>query len=154
MNQYLAKFIEEKFSNPGKALDLGAGDFDDVKELKERGWDCEGVDLKTGIDLEKPYRSAKAPFDLVYSNYVIQKIKNKKQFIQTIIDNLKSDGWMFLHIFDNSDKRGNSGLGEDIIADLLGNKFKNVKMRVFDYYDSEEKHNHWHKILEVTAQKK
>jgi len=27
MNVYLKKFIEEKFKKPGKALDLGAGDF-------------------------------------------------------------------------------------------------------------------------------
>ena len=50
MNTYLKKFIEEKFKKPGKALDLGAGDFFDVACLKQLGWKYEGVDIKTGQD--------------------------------------------------------------------------------------------------------
>lgn len=73
MNQFLKNFIEEKFKSPEKALDLGAGDLFDVLGLKQLGWQCDGVDIKTGTDLENPYLSENGPYDLVYSNYVLQK---------------------------------------------------------------------------------
>ena len=57
MNEYLENFINTKFRKSSKALDLGAGDFCDVKNLEKLGWECEGVDLEMGIDLEKPYVS-------------------------------------------------------------------------------------------------
>ncbi len=53
MNIYLKNFISEKFKKPGKALDLGAGEFFDVAYLKQLRWKCEGADIKTGVDLEK-----------------------------------------------------------------------------------------------------
>lgn len=154
MNKYLEKFADANFKKPGKALDLGAGGCVDVKGLKKKGWNCEGVDLKMGVNLEKPFYSANAPFDLVYSNYTIQKIKNKKQFIQNTVDNLKPDGYLFLHTFDKSDESGDSELDRDTMIELLGDNFTNLKTRVFRYYDNETDHKHWHKILEVTAQKK
>ena len=95
MNIYLKKFIDEKFKKPGKALDLGAGEFFDVACLKQIGWKCEGVDIKTGIDLEKKYESKNKPFDLVYSNYVLHKLKNRKQLIQTIFNNLKNFSFLY-----------------------------------------------------------
>ena len=73
MNTDLKKFIDEKFAKPGKALDLGAGDFFDVACLKQLRWKCEGVDIKKGVDLEKKFESKNKPFDLVYSNYVLHK---------------------------------------------------------------------------------
>lgn len=154
MNKYLEKFVDDNFKKPGKALDLGAGDFVDVKGLRKKGWDCEGVDIRAGVNLEKPFHSEDAPFDLVYSNYTIQKIKNKKQFIQNIVDNLKSGGYMFLHTFDKSDESGNSQLDRDTMIELLGDNFTSIKTRVFRYYDNEKGHRHWHKILEVTGKKK
>ncbi len=113
MNTYLKKFIEEKFKKPGKAIDLGAGYFFDVACLRQLGWKCEGVDIKTSTDLEKYFLSKNSPFDLVFSNYVIHKIKNKEQFIKTIFGNLKKDGWMFIHTFDRKDKNSKSVLTED-----------------------------------------
>ncbi|MDD3487279.1 MAG: methyltransferase domain-containing protein [Candidatus Moranbacteria bacterium] len=154
MNTYLKKFIEEKFKKPGKALDLGAGDFFDVACLKQLDWKCEGVDVKTGVNLEKYFLSRKRPFDLVFSNYVIHKIQNKKQLIKTIFDNLKEDGWFFIHTFDKKDKNSRSNLTASDLRKILSKQgFKNIKTRMFSYYDNEEGHKHWHKILEATGKK-
>ncbi len=154
MNTYLKKFIDSEFDRPGKALDLGAGDFFDVVCLKQLKWQCEGVDIKTGVDLEKPYLSPRRPFDLVYSNYLIHKLKNKKQLIKTVFNNLKSGGWFFLHTFDKSDPNSRSTITAKSIENLLNKEsFKSIGTRIFSYYDNEEGHKHWHRILEVTAQK-
>ena len=154
MNIYLKKFIDEKFKKPGKALDLGAGEFFDVGCLKQIGWKCEGVDIKTGIDLEKKYESKNKPFDLVYSNYVLHKLKNRKQLIQTIFNNLKDEGWFFIHIFDKSDKNSKSDLSRAYLKKMLIEQgFKNLKLKVFSFYDNDIGHKHWHKILEATGQK-
>lgn len=154
MNIYLKKFIDEKFKNPGKVLDLGAGNFFDVACLEQLGWKCEGVDIKTGVNLEKPYESKCKPFDLVYSNYVLHKLKNKKQLIQIVYDNLKNDGWFFIHTFDRSDPNSTSKITHSLLKKLLEKQgFKNIKVRVFSYYDNEEGHKHWHKILEAVGQK-
>ncbi len=154
MNIYLKNFIEEKFKKPGKALDLGAGDFFDVACLKQLGWKCEGVDIKTGINLDKYFLSKNHPFDLVFSNYVIHKTKNKEQFVKTIFNNLKKDGWFFISTFDKEDKNSSSVLTANDLQKILSKQgFKNIKTRVFSYYDNEEKHKHWHKILEATGRK-
>ncbi|MFA5932139.1 MAG: methyltransferase domain-containing protein [Candidatus Paceibacterota bacterium] len=154
MNTYLKKFIDGKFKKPGKALDLGAGDFFDVACLKQLGWKSEGVDIKMGINLEKTYESKNKPFDLVYSNYVLHKLKNKKQFIQTIFNNLKNEGWFFIHTFDQSDKNSKSNLSRIYLKKLLSEQgLKNIKIKLFSFYDNDEGHKHWHKILEATGQK-
>ena len=154
MNVYLKKFISEKFKKPGKVLDLGAGDFSDIAWLKQLKWRCEGVDIKTGIDLEKTYQSKNKPFDLVYSNYVLHKIKNKKQLIQTIYNNLKNGGWFFIHTFDQSDSNSASNISCDYLQKILIEQgFRNTKTRLFCHYDREPCHKHWHKILEVSGQK-
>lgn len=154
MNIYLKKLINKKFKNPSKALDLGAGDFFDVIGLKQLGWKCEGVDIKTGVDLEKPYKSKNKPFDLIYSNYVLHKLKNKKNLIQTIYDNLKNGGWFFIHTFDKSDPKSASDMSRDYLQKLLAKQgFKNIKIKIFSYYDKKEGHKHWHKILEAIGQK-
>jgi len=36
---------------------------------------------------------------------------------------------------------------------LQDSGFANISSVVFDYYDNDEGHKHWHKILETTAQK-
>ena len=154
MNTYLEKFINEKFKKPGKALDLGAGRFYDVVYLKYLGWKCEGVDKITGVDLEKAYKSKKAPFDLVYSNYVLQKLKNKKFFIKTAYDNLGKGGWLFIHTFDKSDKNTHLGIDKGKLVGILENQgFVDVENAVFSFYDNHLGHKHWHKILQITARK-
>ena len=154
MNIYLKKFLNKKFKNPGKALDLGAGNFSDIKDLKQLGWEGEGVDIKTGVDLEKLYQSKNKPFDLVYSNYLLHQLKNKKQLIQTAFDNLKNGGWFFIHTFDQSDPNGKSNLTANFLKKLLEKQdFKNISTKIFNFYDNEEGRKHWHKILEASAQK-
>lgn len=154
MNQCLKEFIDKKFNKPGKALDLGAGEFSDVLELKELGWECDGVDIKTGVDLEKPYLSKNKHFDLIYSNYLLQKLENKKQLVQTVYNNLKEGGWFFIHTFDKSDPNGDSDITCISLEKMLKRQgFKNIKTRVFDYFDEDKGHNHWHKILEAISQK-
>ena len=154
MNTHLKKFIDEKFVKPGKALDLGAGNFFDVACLKQLSWKCEGVDKKTNVDLEKIYVSKNKPFDLVYSNYVLHKLKNKKQLMQTIYNNLKNSGWFFIHTFDQSNPNSASGMSRGYLKKILIEQgFKNIKIKSFSYYDNEEGHKHWHKILEAIGQK-
>ncbi len=153
MNSFLKDFVNEKFNKKGKALDLGAGDFFDVACLRQLGWSCDGVDIKSGTDLEKSYKAA-VLYDLVYSNYVIHKIKNKEQFGKTIFDNLNEGGWFFVHTFDKSDKNSKSELSQEYLKKILTEQgFRNIKTKVFSFYDNEKGHKHWHKILEVSGQK-
>ncbi|MCC7004870.1 methyltransferase domain-containing protein [Candidatus Nomurabacteria bacterium] len=154
MNTFLKKYIDENFQNPGKALDLGAWDFSDVNYLNNSGWKCVGVDKNMGIDLENAYISNDVPFDLVFSNYVLHKINNKNQLVKTAYDNLKNGGKFFIHTFHKSDKNSKNGMDEnEIISMLISNGFKNPVVKIFDFYDSEVGHNHWHKILEISATK-
>jgi ubiquinone/menaquinone biosynthesis C-methylase UbiE len=154
MNKYLKKLIEKKFANPGKALDLGAGNFEDVTSLKNLGWQAEGVDLQTGTDLEKPYLSENKPYDLVYSNYVIHKLKDKSVLVETIFHNLKIGGWFLICTFDQSDTNSSSALTETDLKKLCEDQgFKNTSTQIIDHFDTEEGHNHWHKILVAQGQK-
>ena len=84
MNPELKDFVTKYFTRVGKALDLGCGDGTDLKGLEEMGWKCDGVDIITGTDLNEVYLSQNAPYDLIYSNYVIQKLKNPESLIKTI----------------------------------------------------------------------
>lgn len=155
MNVYLEKFIKEKFSQPGKALDLGAGDGADVTGLEQQGWQAYGVDLKTGVDLNRSYLSEHRPFDLVYSNFLLHKLKNRKQLIKTAYDNLSQGSWFFLQTFDRSDENSSSDLTEDSVVDLLTEVgFKDIFSRIFSLYDDEPGHNHWHRVLEASARKR
>jgi len=154
MNNYLKEFVNKKFQSPGRALDLGAGDFRDVNGLKKLGWDIVGIDKRTGIDLENFYLSEQKPFDLVYSNYVLQKIKNKDQFIKTMNSNLKPEGKIFIHTFDKSDKNSSSNIDSRSLKVLLEKGgFKNIFIKAFDFFDNDVGHKHQHKILEATATK-
>ena len=105
-------------------------------------------------NLEKLYQSKNKPFDLVYSNYLLHQLKNKEQLIQTAFDNLKNNGWFFIHTFDKSDPNGKSNLTADLLKKLLAQQgFKNITTSIFDFYDNEKGHKHWHKILEAKARK-
>lgn len=155
MNQYLDKFVKQTYSSPGKVLDLGAGDFSDVNYLRQLGWEIEGVDLSTGVNLEQPFISKNAPFDLVYSNYVLQKINNRRQFIKTMTDNLKPGGNIFIHTFDISDPLAKQGVDKiEVITWLTEEGFTNIESEIFPFYDNEPGHMHWHKILQISAKKR
>lgn len=154
MNTYLKNFIDKKFKKPGSALDLGAGDFFDVASLRQLGWECEGVDINNGVDLENKYLSKSKPFDLVYSNYLIHKIKNKNIFAETIYNNLANNGWFFVQTFDHTDNKSSSNLSQSDLRELfIKNGFKNIEVKIFSHYDNDIDHKHWHKILEVSGQK-
>lgn len=150
MNIFLKKFISKTFKKPYKALDLGAGKFIDVKELQRAGWMCTGVDENIGVNLEVPYLSKNGRVNLVFSNYVLHRINNKQQFINTAYNNLKKNGWFFMHTFDKSDKSNKSNITENRLKQMLNKEgFRNISTSVFDYKDNE----HNHKIIEITAQK-
>jgi len=150
MNKYLLKFINENFSKPGKALDLGAGDLKDVRALLNMGWDCQGVDKINNINLEHVFLGENRPYDLVYSNYVIHKIIRKDNFVKTIYENLKPGGRLFLHTFHKYDKTTERGITKGEIRKLLkASRFDSIKIRIIVKYDSD--HKHWHRLLEATA---
>ena len=151
MNKQLLQFIKNKKS--GKALDLGAGGFSDVFGMIKKNWQTFGVDKLMGIDLNKPYLDWNAPYDLIYSNYVLQQIKNKKIFVKTIYSNLKPDGIIFIQTFDITDpmiKRGRGFTQEELLS-LFSPYFKDIKIKKFSEID-DDSHNHI--ILELTAIKK
>jgi len=154
MNNKLRDFVKRNYKTPGTALDLGAGDYFDVACMNQLGWKCVGVDQNTGTDLENAYLSPEAPFDLVFSNYVIHKLHNKEQLIKTAYDNLKNGGRLFIHTFDESDPISKNGLNKEFLNKLIvDSQFHNIEILIIDFYDNEEGHKHWHKILEVTAVK-
>lgn len=154
MNNLLTEFINSHYKRPGTALDLGAGDFNDVKKLRKVGWVCDGVDLKTGVDLEKPYISPNGNYGLIFSNFVIHKITNKEVFLATIINNIKKGGWIFILTFDKSDKNSNSNLDKDYFMKYLNNDFSEIEVKNYNQYDNDPGHNHTHKVLIITARKK
>lgn len=98
--------------------------------------------------------SPKKPFDLVFSNYVIHKLKNPERLVETAFNNLKPGGWFFLHTFDKHDKNSKSKLNEKLLKEMFKKQgFVDIESKVFNFYDNDPGHKHWHKILEVTGQK-
>ena len=155
MNPELKHFVTEYFSKSGKALDLGCGDGTDVEGLKKMGWGCDGVDIITGLDLNEVYSSPNAPYDLVYSNYVIQKLKTPESLIKTIELNLKKGGKFFLHTFDESDEIAKKTYTKESIRELFrGTSIQLESCEVFQVWDDEAGHQHYHQILQITGIKK
>jgi len=150
MNQYLEKFILENFSRPGKALDLGFGKGYDLAYLRYLGWDCQGVDKSTGANLENIYDSPEKPFDLVYSNYVIHKLKQPENLLQTAYNNLQPGGCFFLRTFDETEDNHFCARLKDRMQ-RVGSQ--NLQSTGFDHFDNEPGHHHWHKICQITATK-
>lgn len=157
MNVYLEKFIKGKmgFSDePLKALDLGCGDGHDMACLEHEGWDVHGIDLENGVDLNFYYKSQLVgEFDLVYSSYVLPFIVNKENFQKTCHKNLKKNGWLFIQTFSKNDKQfKNKGQSEEEMKKLF-RKFKIHNIKEIKYFDNHPEHNHWHNVLQLTAQK-
>ena len=155
MNPELKDFVTKYFTRVGKALDLGCGDGTDLKGLEEMGWKCDGVDIITGTDLNEVYLSQNAPYDLIYSNYVIQKLKAPESLIKTIEINIKSGGKFFLHTFDESDEFAKKKYTKESIQEL----FKDTDLQpesceVIRVWDDEIWHQHYHQILQVIGVKK
>lgn len=155
MNPELKHFVTEYFSKVGKALDLGCGNGIDVEGLKKMGWVCDGVDIITGTDLNEVYLSPNAPYDLVYSNYVIQKLKTPESLVKTIELNLKKDGKFFLHTFDESDEIAKKTYTKETIKELFrGTSLQPEYCEVLRVWDYEVGHQHYHQILQITGTKK
>ena len=154
MNIFLKEYVGENFKKSGKALDLGAGNFFNVNRLKKAGWDCDGVDLKTGVDLNNFFISDNKPFDLIYSTFVLHFIKNKEKFINTIYHNLKDGGNFYILAMHKFDKICDSDLTKTSLKKLLASQgFKSVKIKLLSHYDNGIGHKHWHKILEAIGKK-
>jgi ubiquinone/menaquinone biosynthesis C-methylase UbiE len=156
MNYFLEQFIKKTFKKPGKVLDLGCGKLYDITCLKLLGWKGWGVDIAVGnkINLEKIYISKNKPFDLVFSNYVLHRINNKEAVIQSAYENLKKNGWLFMHTFDQSDKKSKNTISKTQITNILKKVgFIKISTKISSFYDNEPGHKHWHKILEIVAQK-
>lgn len=153
MNVYLKEFVKKNFKTPGKALDLGAGDFFDVACMKHLGWDCTGVDLTTGVNLEKKFLSECAPFDLVYSNFVIHKLVNKQFLIESAYENLKPGGIFYLQTFCETDKQSKSPMSKKQLMSLLRLQFNKIKIGRHKIFDNDFGHKHWHHVYELIAEK-
>jgi len=152
MNPYLLRFVKDSFNRPGKALDLGAGNYGDVKSLQGLGWKAYGVDLKNGVDLNLVYESPYKPFDLVYSNYLLHKIGNKVRFFKNISHNLKSGGSFFVRYLID----GASSKSEVVKINQIVDRMNLVVLRfsVSRVYDSESGHKHWHQVFTVIGSKR
>lgn len=154
MNKDLEKFVKKNFKKPGKALDLGAGDFEDVEGLKKLGWDAEGVDLKTGVDLEQKYLSPNHPFDLVVCAHVLHFIKNKQTLIESICNNLDLGGLCYFEDLEKSELTTDMYLTkEEMIKSFPEDCFEILSVRKFKYFDDKPGHKHWHDIVEITAKR-
>lgn len=155
MNPELKKYVTQEFEEPGKALDLGCGSGIDVNGLKKLGWECDGVDIIYGVDLNKLYISNNAPYDFVYSNYVIQKLESPETFIETMEKNLRSGGKFFVHTFDQSDEFAHNAYTKETLKKMFNNTSLEVeecsKIKV---WDDEPGHLHYHQILQISGVKK
>ena len=152
MNQFLEKFVISKFKRPGVAMDFGCGKGYDVACMNSLGWEVEGFDLPED-DLNKPFKRV-VQLDLIYSNFVLPFIYKKEIFVDSIYNNLKNKGWVFLIIFSKEDKEfSKKGGTKEELTELFG-KFEHVEIEEHDFYDNEDDHKHWHKLLVLTGQKK
>lgn len=154
MNKDLKNFIKDQNLKCGKALDLGAGDNEDVEGLKKMGWEAEGVDLKTGTDLEKKYLSKNHPFDLVISNFVLHFLKNKQALIESACNNLDLGGFFFFQDLERSELTTDMYLTMDEMIKLFPPEcFEIVGIRKFKFFDKKPGHMHWHDIVEIQAKR-
>lgn len=148
------KFVKDNVKIPAKILDLGAGEYEDAKALEILGYSCEGVDIKSGVDLENSYLSENAPFDLVMSNFVLHFIKNKKQLIMTAYQNIKEGGLFYFQDLEHQAITGDMYLSMKEIEDLIASVgFEVISSKKSKYFDNKEGHKHWHNIVEVSARK-
>lgn len=152
LNPFLLKFINDNKLEPGKALDFGSGEGNDVQGLEKLGWSVVGLNLPEH-NLDGEIFKNKQKVDLIYSNYVLPFIKDKQTFVLSIYKNLKNGARVFLITFSKNDQGFKEyGTTEEELANLFI-KFKNIKIVNNRVWDDEPGHNHWHELLILTAQK-
>ena len=155
MIEDIVNLAKNKLPRDGKILDLGCGDGEDIDELEKIGFSCEGVDLKTGTDLEKPYHSEQAPFDMVMSNFALHFLVNKDQLIKTAYDNLKSGGIFYFQDLEYQAITGKMYLTQKQLETLFTNNgFDIISCEKSKYFDDKPGHKHWHYIIEICGQKR
>lgn len=135
-------------------MDLGAGDFSDVEMMKKLGWQCEGVDLSIGTNLEENYFSPGAPFDFVCSNHVLHFLKNKKTLVESAYNNLKVGGIFFFQDLERSDLTTDMYFSEREMKQLIKEVgFKIIESHKSSFFDDKPDHMHWHDIIEIVAER-
>ncbi len=148
----LKEYIKTNLPKTGKALDLGCGDRTEVDELEKLGWNCDGVDIVTGTDLNEVYSSKNAPYDFIYSNYVIQKLNTPESLVKTIEENLRDGGKFFIHTFDESDEYANKKYSKEAIKKMFENSPLEIEScEKNEVFDEEPGHEHFHQILQVSG---
>jgi len=153
MNKFLKNFININYKKPARALDLGCGRRKDLNYLKQAGWKMIGVDLPK-TDLNYPYKNQRK-FDLVYSNHVLQFIKNQKTFVETCFENLKKNGSLFIITFGKKDKAVQKTFTKQALKKLFSSHFTNIEINekiVTDNHQPLGKHQHH--LLILSAKKK
>ena len=100
-----ANFIESNTKRKGKILDVGCGFGFFVKEMKERGWEAEGVDLSAyAINFGRKYNLSLFKstiwdmhypddyFDVITAFYLIEHLEDPLGFIKEVLRILKPGG--------------------------------------------------------------
>lgn len=155
MNEDLIQFVKKYFPLPGKAYDLGYGNGEDIIRLKYDAWDVIGLDKKDGIDLENPLPETHDA-DLVYSNFCLQFINNKKTFMVSCNSLLKTGGYLFIQTMHPEDKvMKQYTVDPNELYDLIRNTgFELIQIHKFEKLDTDHDEPHTHVILEATAIKR
>lgn len=154
MNPQLLEFVQNAFLKPGKALDLGCGDQTDMHGLEKIGWTCDGVDIKTGVDLNFLYLSDASPYDLVYTNFVIQKLEKPEVLVETIARNLDSGGKFFVQTFHPTDPYADIAFTEQELTQLLEASGLEVDEVAFFPFDEGAPDFHHHMVLQAFGKKR
>lgn len=141
MNKLLYK-VYDKFPKGSQYLDLGCGQGNELKFMKSRNFNVEGVDKLYGQDL-KTYEIKKDFYDVVSCFYVLHFFKKHEvlDVIEKIKAGMKAGGYF---VFDDF-----NGLTKKELKQLFkGWKFCYLKYRVFFELGHKNKpYPHFHKSL-------
>jgi SAM-dependent methyltransferase len=102
---------EPSFDRPGSVLDFGCGAGDFLIELRERGWDCHGVELNAGAiaaargrgldvrrSIDGPDGYADAAFDYVRANHSLEHVLDPRTILSEMYRVLKPGGTLFIGV--------------------------------------------------------
>jgi SAM-dependent methyltransferase len=102
---------DPEFERPGRVLDFGCGAGQYLLEMRERGWECAGVeisasarneaharDLDVRPDLGGPTGFPTAHFDYVRANHSLEHVSDPQRILRELHRVLKPGGLMFIGI--------------------------------------------------------